>query len=92
MPNHRLRHSLRLLHRRAHLFQQIQRKVSAIELKREVRGMQILLRRANIVDEAGEEVCFGRQGPRWELRAEDCYACRGEKKDCQRRLKKKKNP
>ncbi len=37
--------------------------------------MQIFLRRADIVEEAGNQICFGGERPGWEVGAEDGYSC-----------------
>ena len=57
MPNNCLSNALSLLFRGPEVvFQEIEREETAIEFEAEVRGMEVLVRGADVVQEAGEEV------------------------------------
>lgn len=63
MPDNRLGHALRLLHRRPQFaLQQSERQVAAVELKGHARGGEVRVRGADVVEQAGEEVGFGGDG------------------------------
>ena len=75
MPNNRLGDALRLLFRGPELvFQEIEREKAAIEFKAEQRGLEVFVRGADVVKEAGEEICLVAELPGGKVVVADCLA------------------
>ena len=87
MPDNRLRNALSLILRRPKLvFQEIEREKAAIEFKAEQRGLEVFVRGADVVKEAGEEVCLVAELPGGEVVVADCLAWEKIKSLCRASL------
>ena len=83
MPDNRLGDALRLLFRGPEfVFQEVEREKAAVEFKAEQRGLEVFVRGADIVKEAGEEICLVAELPGGEMVVADCLAWEKVKSFC----------
>ena len=87
MPDNRLGDALSLLFRRPEfVFQEIEREEAAVEFKAEHSRVEVFVRGADIVKQAGEEVCLIAELPGGEVVVADCLAWENVRSLCRASL------